>query len=492
MKSDFLNYIQSTFQFSPEEMAEFEAGLSRPLKKSLRVNTNKVSLEVFKDSTERKWWQLSPTEYGKNLFYIDRSEDLDRALWHTLEHIAGQFYIQEVAASSSPFYLSNDTIDTKEYRILDMSASPGGKTTQLAEYFPNSTIVANEIDKSRLKQLGENIDRMGATQVLVTNYDGRNFKNYGEFFDKILLDAPCSWEWTAFKTDEALKWWNLRNIESIARLQKQLIESAFIALKVGGEMVYSTCTLNRMENEEVIEYSKEKFWASFEVIPLVYEESNKKEFKNKQFEEDELDSKGAYSEVSDWEENEIWERNAPFFNSFFKRNWPHKNHTGGFFVAKIKKVASCQEVSAIKFTRQNIEKLQSKQEKMIIDFFLSNWGIDLSKGRFYKYGDEVSYSTAKTDGIWEKLFIFKTGISLWTIKWGVFEPSFFAGVLVKGEKNFFELTGEEEGKILRGFEIETQEKDGWVQLIFNGIPFGFTKIKGGKMKSPLPKNMIKK
>lgn len=140
-----------------------------------------------------------------------------------------------------------------------MSASPGGKTTQLAEYFPNSTIIANEIDKSRLKQLGENIDRMGATQVLVTNYDGRNFKNYGEFFDKILLDAPCSGEGTAFKTDEALKWWNLRNIESIARLQKQLIESAFIALKVGGEMVYSTCTLNRMENEEVIEYAKEKF-----------------------------------------------------------------------------------------------------------------------------------------------------------------------------------------------------------------------------------------
>lgn len=449
MKSDFLNYIQSTFQFSQEEMVEFEAGLFRPLKKSLRVNTNKVSLEVFKDATERKWWQLSPTEYGKNLFYIDRSEDLDRALWHTLEHISGQFYIQEVAASSSPFYLSNDTIDTKEYRILDMSASPGGKTTQLAEYFPNSTIIANEIDKSRLKQLGENIDRMGATQVLVTNYDGRNFKNYGEFFDKILLDAPCSGEGTAFKTDEALKWWNLRNIESIARLQKQLIESAFIALKVGGEMVYSTCTLNRMENEEVIEYAKEKFWASFEIIPVDGE-------------------------------------------NIFKRNWPHKNHTGGFFVAKIKKVASCQETSEIKFTRQNIEKLQSKQEKMIIDFFLSNWGIDLSKGRFYKYGDEVSYSTAKTDGIWEKLFIFKTGISLWTIKWGVFEPSFFAGVLTKGEKNLFELTVEEEGKILRGFELETQEKDGWVQLIFASIPFGFTKIKGGKLKSPLPKNMIKK
>ena len=93
------------------------------------------------------------------MFYIDR-EDTSLALGHTLEHIAGFFYVQELAASSSPFYMSEDVRDDTDYLILDMSASPGGKTTQLAEYYPNSLIVANEIDKSRMRQLHENTDRL--------------------------------------------------------------------------------------------------------------------------------------------------------------------------------------------------------------------------------------------------------------------------------------------------------------------------------------------
>lgn len=93
------------------------------------------------------------------MFYIDR-EDTSLALGHTLEHIAGYIYMQELAASSSPFYMSEDSIDEQEYTILDMSASPGGKTTQLAEYYPNSLIIANEIDKSRMRQLHENTDRL--------------------------------------------------------------------------------------------------------------------------------------------------------------------------------------------------------------------------------------------------------------------------------------------------------------------------------------------
>ena len=175
-------------------MSSFESCLVAPLKKSLRVNTNKISVEDFKVLATSNGWQLTPTGYGKNTFYIDRSEDLDVALGNTFEHVAGYFYVQEVAASTSPFYLSNDTIDEAPYLILDMSASPGGKSTQLSEYYPNALIIANEIEKTRLRPLEENIDRMGAKNILVTNYDGRHFKNYSEVFDKVLLDAPCSGE----------------------------------------------------------------------------------------------------------------------------------------------------------------------------------------------------------------------------------------------------------------------------------------------------------
>jgi len=112
-----------------------------------------------------------------------------------------------------------------------MSASPGGKTTQLAEYYPNALIVANEIDKMRMKQLFENLDRMSAKNVLVTNYDGRFLKNFGEVFDKVLLDAPCSGEGTAYKTEDALRYWNLKNIKRVAKLQYQLLESAITSTK---------------------------------------------------------------------------------------------------------------------------------------------------------------------------------------------------------------------------------------------------------------------
>lgn len=159
MKQDFLDYIQETFHFPLEEMQDFERALSQPLGKTLRINTNKISIEDFKKRAQENNWQLRETPLGKNMFYIDR-EDTTIPLGHTLEHIAGYFYIQELAASSSPFYMSDDIIDEEEQIILDMSASPGGKTTQLAEYYPNAIIIANEIDKTRMRQLHENTDRL--------------------------------------------------------------------------------------------------------------------------------------------------------------------------------------------------------------------------------------------------------------------------------------------------------------------------------------------
>ena len=272
-------------------MQDFESALSKPLRKTLRVNTNKISIKEFKKHVENKsvapfssgreriqdWvvvnldsneWTLTETPLWDNMFYIDR-EDTSLALGHTLEHIAGYFYVQELAASSSSFYMSEDKIDTSEYMILDMSASPWGKTTQLAEYYPNSIIIANEVDKSRMRQLHENTDRLWAKNVYVTNYDGRFFGNFPEMFDKILLDAPCSWEWTSYKTDDALKYWNIKNIKRIAKLQFQLLENALISLKVWGELVYSTCTLNCLENEGVIEKLREKYGEYFVFSPFL-------------------------------------------------------------------------------------------------------------------------------------------------------------------------------------------------------------------------------
>lgn len=134
-----------------------------------------------------------------------------------------------------------------------MCASPGGKTTQLADYFPRSLIIANEVNRTRTPQLFDNLDRMGYDNVAVVSCDGRFFQNFPDFFDAVLLDAPCSGEGTAFRDSAIIDHWHEKNIDRIAKLQKQLMETAEAVTAPGGTLSYSTCTLNIMENEEVLD-----------------------------------------------------------------------------------------------------------------------------------------------------------------------------------------------------------------------------------------------
>jgi 16S rRNA (cytosine1407-C5)-methyltransferase len=453
MKQDFLDYIQDTFEFPADEMQDFIATLSKPLKKTLRVNTNKISIEDFKVLVKKQWWTLWETPLGKNMFYVDR-ENITFALGHSLEHITGYFYVQELAASSSPFYMSGDQIDTGEYTILDMSASPGWKTTGLAEYYPNSTIIANEIDKWRMKQLHENLDRLWAANTYITNYDGRFFGNFPEVFDKILLDAPCSWEWTAYKSWDALKYWNLKNIKRIAKLQFQLLENALIATKVWGELVYSTCTLNRLENEDILNKLTDRYGDHFSIALL--------------------DKKNNHPLV---------------------RAWPHKNNTGWFFVAKIVKTSSLPEKKqkTFKSNPQWFEKLSNTAEKTVTEFLLQTFNLSLP-GKFYTYRNEVYYGENNIDFFWENFFLFKTGIKIWKFDGWVFEPNFFLGSNFGiFKKNNFEVDAKTINALLKWEEIDGKKMEEWYyQVEHNSIPSWIVKIKNNSMKSLLESRFMRK
>ena len=498
MKQDFLNYIQETFEFSSEEMTDFEVALSKPLKKTLRVNTNKISVEDFKKLTLKNNWELTETSLWKNMFYIDR-EDTSLALGNTLEHIAGYFYVQELAASSSPFYMSDDTVDRREQVILDMSASPGGKTTQLSEYYPNATIVANEIDKTRMRQLHENTDRLGAKNVFVTNYDGRFFANYSETFDKILLDAPCSWEGTAYKTDDALKYWNIKNIKRIAKLQYQLLESAFISLKVWGELVYSTCTLNRLENEDILNKLTDKYGDYFRVIDL-------------------SSQKNAASFLPQGRKlNEGWSENWALV-----RAWPHINKTWGFFVVKLRKKESIPNelIKIKKKTQKNtqwFEKVSNNDEKLIQEFLRNIFSLELS-WKFYTYRNEIYYTEKNIDFIWENLFLYKVWTKIGKIENGQFESNFFLGTnFWIFEKNSIEVDDESIDILFKWQEVSVEtflwkvwiqnipqeivaglwtqdvsQKHLYIQISHNNIPAGIVKIKWWELKSLLENRFYRK
>ncbi len=250
-------------------MEDFVAACQRPLRKSIRVNTLKISVEQFVQRAQEKGWQLSPVPWCTEGFWIEADETIV-PLGNTAEHMSGLFYIQEASSMmpvSALFKAEEDQFES----VLDMAAAPGSKTTQIAAKMENhGVLVANEFSASRVKVLHANIERCGVRNASLSNYDGRVFGGWlPEQFEAVLIDAPCSGEGTVRKDADAMKNWSKESVISISGTQKDLIESAFHALKVGGTMVYSTCTLSIEENQQVCHHLKQTFGDAVEFESLV-------------------------------------------------------------------------------------------------------------------------------------------------------------------------------------------------------------------------------
>lgn len=155
-------------------------------------------------------------------------------------------------------------------RVMDMAAAPGSKTTQVAACMHNrGTILANEFSASRVKVLHANLSRCGVSNTAMTHFDGRVFgPALPECFDAVLLDAPCSGEGVIRKDADALRNWSEASTAEIAATQQDLINSAFHALRPGGTLIYSTCTLNRTENQAVIAWLMAQYPDAVEIEPL--------------------------------------------------------------------------------------------------------------------------------------------------------------------------------------------------------------------------------
>lgn len=271
----------------------------KPLRKAIRVNTLKTTTTKIKKQLPN----LKPIPWCKEGFYID-----GLSLGNTKQHFLGHIYIQGASSMIPPVVLKPKPDEI----ILDVAAAPGSKTSQIAAMMKNTgIIVANDPHIVRLKPLTINLQRCGVTNTLLTRMDGRWFKEMK--FDKILLDAPCSGVGTSRKSPKIIYQWSPGFVKKMSHLQKQLITTAFNALKENGTMVYSTCTLEPEEDEEVIDFLLKKF-------------------DNAKIEKINLDIKSG-KPVQEFE-NKI-------YSSEIKKTlrlWPQLNDTEGFFIAKIKKV----------------------------------------------------------------------------------------------------------------------------------------------------------
>ncbi len=273
----------------------------KPLNKSIRVNTLKISVNKLKNKLNN--YNFTQIPWCKEGFWI-KGERTD--LGNLLEHSLGYFYIQEAASMIPPIVLNPEEEDL----VLDLAAAPGSKTTQMAQLMNNKgLIIANDIKYDRLKALSINLQRLGIMNTIITLNSNYSFKDMK--FDKILLDAPCSGSGAIRKSLKTIKMWNPNMLINLSGTQKRLILNAYDSLKDNGVLVYSTCSVDPEENEAVINFLLKNRDAKLEKINLNIKKT----------------------EV-------ILDYGKGHFNDEIKkclRIWPQDNDTEGFFVAKIRK-----------------------------------------------------------------------------------------------------------------------------------------------------------
>ncbi len=240
--------------------------LARPLHPSFRINPLKVETNrIAQKWANRYQWTLKPVPFCEDGFWVT---EYQFPISKTVEHLIGHYYIQD-AASMLPVELF-DFDPTENPLILDMAASPGGKTTHLnARTMDKALILANDSSRDRLTALRIVLQNWGASHVAVTNYPGESFGNwFPETFDCILLDAPCSMQGLRESESHAIKPITQKEINQLAKRQLKLLDSAIKALKVGGQVVYSTCTLTFEEDEMVLDAILNLYQNNIRIEPL--------------------------------------------------------------------------------------------------------------------------------------------------------------------------------------------------------------------------------
>lgn len=430
------------------EYKDYENALNEQPVRGFRVNTEKISLIDFQ---KLNIFATEKIPYAENGYYLD----YDKIGNHPYHH-AGMIYVQEPGAMAPA-----ECIDIEpDWKILDMCAAPGGKSTQLKNKLgENGILVSNEIISSRCKILTGNIERLGLHNTVTTCMDTKKLaKAFPETFDLIMVDAPCSGEGMFRKEEIAVTEWSTENVEKCAVRQKEILENAVRALKNGGYIIYATCTFSLEENEMVIDEFLEKH-PEFEIIPV-------------------KDS------VRDNTSDGIFFDGCKCENiNFSRRFYPHKNKGEGQFMA----VLHNKDTYTPLFTKKPQSKV--KAEKVVTDFLddvLTEY--DVEKVTMYN-GNPVYFTP---DFEIKKGTAFSCGITIGEIRKNYIQPHHqFFMAMGKNFKRKLELSpdSEETKKYLHGEEITANCENGWAVVTVNGCALGGVKIVNGRAKNHYPKGL---
>ena len=287
----------------PDQQADFRTASTTPAPPSLRLNSL-VPLPAALLAALHGKGTVVP--WCASAFVLD---DREHRLGHTLEHSVGAVYVQAKAATLAVEALAPEPGE----RVLDLAAAPGGKATQIAGLMQNTgLLVVNELQSRRLPALVGNLERCGVANTVITRLDGNRMAQYcHNYFDRILLDAPCSGDGILRKDTGMLAYWSVADAQRQAQHQKGLLRAAFHMLKPGGTLVYSTCSLSLEENEDTLLGLLAKAANNLEILPIagIQEQPLPAAFA------------GRY----------------PVEFNRAVRVWPHRHDTEGAFVARLRK-----------------------------------------------------------------------------------------------------------------------------------------------------------
>ena len=404
--------------------------------RALRVNTLKGSIDYFLEKNPWGISQKDAVDWCKNGFYFT-ADDVGTHPYHA----AGVYYIQEPSAMLPV----QELCVSEGERILDMCASPGGKSTQIAEKLGNSgLLVCNEIDAKRAGNLSENIERMGICNALVINHTPDAVaERFPGYFDRVLVDSPCSGEGMFRKNPEAVKEWSMENVKMCAKRSLDILNCANKVLKSNGRLVYSTCTFAPEEDEECINAFLSEH-PGYEIIGM-------------------------------------------------KKLWPHKVRGEGHFCAVLEKG---QDTENGRTKIPVIKGLFSKDVKELKTFESENLRIKTDEifadaaVSYIRFGAEL-YAVREDHPDIKGLRVLRPGLHLGTLKKDRMEPAFALSHFL-GTDDVVSVTDIDITRALeyiKGMTFPANGKKGYHLITVDGYSLCWGKLSDGIMKNHYPKGL---
>lgn len=366
---------------------------------------------------------------------------------------AGAYYVQEASSMFLWEVLKQTVGQSTQKKVLDLCAAPGGKSTLLASYFTDGLIVSNEVIKSRAAILTENMIKWGDDNVVVTNNDPKDFQRLENYFDVIVIDAPCSGSGLFRKDPNAINEWSEENVKLCSLRQQRIVADVLPSLKQNGILIYSTCSYSKQEDEDVLD--------------RIVEELQVTSFK--------------LQVNPDWN---IVEVESDKYQAHGYRFYPDKIKGEGFFIAAFKKINGDEETYQLE---QNLF-LPNKQELAQLQSFISlpeNY-IVFKQNDALRTIKEIWLTSLKN--LAKHLYIKKAGVELGIIKGKDFIPSHELAVSLLPLQNIaaIELQKEDALQYLKRKDFVADAPKGWTLVKHCGLPLGWIKVLPNRINNYYP------